>query len=419
MEPYWLCGKLADHRGLLGDGCVYIEDGRIARVSKAPRAGERLRDYSGKGVLVAPGFIDIHVHLRGLQQSYKETEETGGWAAARAGITLVIDMPNTIPRASTPEVVERKLDALSKAPVDHSIFAGVPDPCDLELMSSMPIAGYKIYPSDLPEQKTVELLRRWRGLVVVHPELPEAEGVVEEKIRPRGLLRGCWMETASLDLVAAVSPVSRLHVTHASCPSTVKLAKSLGYTVDVTPHHLMYDYHEGDGCMYKVNPPIRGPIERTILQQMLLEGVIDAVASDHAPHASWEKSDPLYCSPGIPWLEVWPWILHRLVSAGALSLGEFHRLASRGPAQILGLNDYGSLEPGARANLVIYDPSERSRFGGPRHSKARHYPSLMGETSGKPVEVIVGGETVYHMDEPVHARPGVNPFTSRRPLGLA
>ncbi|MCE4602126.1 MAG: dihydroorotase [Desulfurococcales archaeon] len=413
MEPYWLCGKLVDYRGLLGEGCLRIAGGRIVELSKIPKPGEGVRDYIGKGVLVAPGFIDIHVHLRGLEQSYKETEETGGWAAARAGITLIVDMPNTVPRASTPDIVALKLADLSKAPVDHSLFAGIPESQDLEGVSRLPIAGYKIYPNDLLELRTSKVLREWRGLVVLHPELPESEMIIEEKVWSRGILRGCWMEAVSLEVVASVGPVSRIHVTHASCPATIVLAKKLGYSVDVAPHHLLYDYRDGDGCMYKVNPPIRGSGEKASLQQMLLNGVIDAVASDHAPHALWEKSDPLYCSPGIPWLEVWPWIIHRLVSARALSLGEFHRLVSRGPARILGLKDYGSLHPGARANLVVYNPNIRSRFEGPRHSMARHYPSIMQEVSGWPVEVIVGGVTVYYMDQPVHAKPGINPFTSR------
>ncbi len=413
----WICGHLADYRGLLGEGCIGIQDGVIAEVRKNP-VGGRVVDYRGSGVIVAPGLIDIHVHLRGLEYSYKETEETGAWAAAASGITLVVDMPNTRPQARTLEVVNEKLDRLSRTPIDHSLFAGIPGSrSEAVKIAEAPIAGFKIYPQDLGPGEGLSTVLSLGRLVVLHPELPEAEEPVLEDPVAREAHRGCWLEAASVNIIQELSPISPVHVTHASCPSTVLAAKRAGYTVDATPHHLLYDTSRAEGCMFKVNPPIRGPGERSRLLYMVLEGVIDAFASDHAPHAQWEKSDPLYCSPGIPWLEAWPWILYRLVHAGALGIGEFHRLASRGPASILGLDDYGVIREGARANLVAYRHDARWRFPGPRHSKARSYTCMMEEARGLPLEVIVGGETVYKTGEPVEGHRGVNPFISKTRAG--
>jgi dihydroorotase len=416
----YVCGRLVDYRGLLGEGCLlYSEDsGRIEGFAKAPPSNGEGRDYRGRGYLVAPGLIDMHVHLRGLELSYKEDEETGGWAAAAAGITLVVDMPNTRPEIRSPDLVMEKLRALEKAPVDYGLYAGVPDePRDVLEMSRLPIAGFKVYPADLAIRRpAVEAVTRTRRLVVLHPEDPQASRADAASGDPRGREshRGCWLEVlAVLDAAAlhAGGP-ARLHVTHASCPQTVATARRLGFTVDATPHHLFWTYHDADDpCLYKVNPPLRSPREQARLLSLLLEGRIDAVASDHAPHAPREKQgDPLACSPGFPWLEAWPWLLFRLVRVGALKLREFLWLASRGPAVILGLRDYGALEVGARANILVFDPSVEWRFAGPRHSRAGLTPALMERLAGEPVEVIVGGRTVYLEGEPQGAGNRVNPF---------
>jgi len=128
MGLSWLCGVLADYRGLLGEGCVgFDESGLIRRVSREAPPGGVVRDYRGRGYIVAPGLVDIHVHLRGLELSYKETGETGCMAAASSGITLVVDMPNTKPPLKTPEALDRKLGELdSKCVVDHGVYAGIP-----------------------------------------------------------------------------------------------------------------------------------------------------------------------------------------------------------------------------------------------------------------------------------------------------
>jgi dihydroorotase len=418
----WICGVLADYRGVLGDGCVGFDDsGVIRRISRDPPPGSEARDYRDRGYIVAPGLIDLHVHLRGLELSYKETEETGCLAAASSGITLIVDMPNTKPPLRRPEALDRKLrDLDSDCVVDHGVYAGLPeDPSLVEELASRPIAGFKVYPEDLQSPALGEVLSR-RTLVILHPETPEAyrSDLATLELRGRASHRGCWWETLAVLLLAREHQGrgARVHVTHASCPGTVEAARGMGYTVDVTPHHLFYSAERArDPCLHRVNPPLRPEAERAGLVKLLLEGRVDALASDHAPHEPREKSLPPTCPPGYPWLEAWPWLLYRLVASGALSLGEYLWLTSRGPALILGLKNYGALAPGYRANLLVFNPRARRHFQGPRHSKAKLTPAFMEELAGEPVETIVGGQTVYLKGELLeHPESPLNPF-ARQP----
>lgn len=418
----WVCGLLADYRGLIGEGCVGLdrERGVIAAISKSPPPGARAMDYRSRGVLVIPGLVDLHVHLRGLGYSYKETPRSGGWAAASAGITLVVDMPNTQPPSDEPGAVEAKLGELaSQCPVDHGLYAGVPERPELVGgLASTPVAGFKVYPRDLASRReALQAILSLRGmLVVLHPEAPWARrGDLQESPASRESHRPCWLEAHAVLDLASLGGRARIHVTHASCPGTVEASRALGFTVDVTPHHLHWSLHTlGDPCLGKVNPPLRGHPDVWGLWRALLEGRVDALASDHAPHAEREKlGDPLACPPGFPWLELWPWLVFRLVRLGILGLREFLWLTSRGPALVLGLRHYGTLEQGARANVVVLDPKPWRRFPGPRHSLARLTPALMERLAGAPLAVLVGGDPVYVDGEPAGRGRPVNPFASR------
>lgn len=413
-----VCGKLADYRGLLGEGCVNIEEGRIAGILKEPPRDVVLYDYRERGYLIVPGLVDLHVHLRGLQLSYKEDEGSGTRAAASAGITLVVDMPNTIPKLVTGSALESKLEALEKiAVVDYGIYAGIPSsPEELRELTTYPIAGFKAYPQDLEfKSEMLRYIMESGFLLVVHSEYPLVERVVLEDELSRSTHRGCQYEALALDSIHGTRG-ARVHVTHASCYSTIKEAKRRGFTVDVTPHHLLYNNIDAPTCIGRVNPPLRGPEEAWSLLQALIEGYVDALASDHAPHSPTEKSEPLYCSPGFAWLELWPWLLFRLVKLGVIGLDRFLYLTSRGPAEILGLKDYGSLSSGSRANLLVLDYKYEYRFPGAQYSRDRHLHAFMATLVGKPFSVFVGGEPVILDGEPqwdAGLRAKINPFPAR------
>ena len=410
-----ICGTLADHRGILGEQCITLRDGHIQGYTEAPR-GEAL-DLRGTPYTILPGIIDLHVHLRGLQQSYKEDEETGTIQAVKAGITLVADMPNTRPRLETREALLEKLDSLAaKSYTDYTVYAALPpQPAGLEELMKAPIAGFKAYPGDYKKLDDERYTGRLTGkLLVVHPEDPMAEEIAEvEDQRARSLVRGCHLEGLAVEEIASTVPGDvRVHITHASCRRTIELAKVHGYSVDVTPHHLYYDYNRS-GCLYRVNPPLRDPQERWHLTSLVTAGMVDAIASDHAPHAGWEKSEPLTCSPGIPWLPLWPWLIYRLfVASGLLDIAGFSRLTSMSPARILGLDDrYGELSPGYRANIIVVDPGWRWRFPGFTDSKHRLGVHFMEELVGVPLYTIVGGRIAWDYRRGLLQRAGVvNPF---------
>jgi len=411
--PISICGELYDYRGSHGVQCINFKNGRIESITEKPR-GIHL-DFTGSNKKVIPGLIDLHVHLRGLQLSYKEDENTGTLQALKAGITLVIDMPNTKPYINTPEIIREKLYALKdKSWTDYSIYSGIPPSIDyIEKIMEMGIAGYKAYPNDLAMTAILNRILDEGYLLIVHPEYLSSLKILEvEDIKSRGIIRGCSLESLSVELLASQGLTGRLHITHASCPSTVRIAKRGRYSVDVTPHHLFYNFNR-TGCLNRVNPPLRSPEEAGKLVQLVLDGLVDAFASDHAPHSQHEKTEPLTCSPGFPWLPLWPWLVYsRLVKPGGISLSEFLYYTSRGPAEILGLWDYGIIDYGARANIVVFDPEYSWRFPGFLESKHRLPIHFMESLHGIPEYVFVGGRLSWSISDGLLQRgPVINPFS--------
>ncbi|MDM7275690.1 MAG: dihydroorotase [Thermoprotei archaeon] len=380
--------RLATSTGVIEGVCLEFNGGLVKGFSESP---EGFLDFRGLGSTGFPGIVDLHVHLRGLELSYKEDEASGSLAALAGCVTAVVDMPNTKPPLKTPEALEAKLRALKySSHVDYGVYAGIPyNVEDSQTMASMPIAGFKAYPEDLeaPSRVLCSVLKasESRGLLfIVHPEHPELLKTPDYGF-DRGISRPCHAEAAAVDevsrLLSECGSKPRVHITHASCPQTILKAKAYGFTVDVTPHHLLLDSESFKPlnslwCESKVNPPLRGLVERSLLWRLLLEGYVDAIASDHAPHAPWEKMwlHPSQCSPGFPSLEVWPGALLRVFRLlGAESL--YAKLTSLGPSSILGLRGYGGLGSGFKASLSIFTP-EPLEFHGGSYSKARISPYL-------------------------------------------
>ena len=336
---------------VLDDGCLLVRDGHVARTYEGgvSRADVDLR---GLDSLAIPGVADIHVHLRGLQLSYKEDESTGTAAAASGCVALVADMPNTRPELRDPASIKMKLYSLANSSVvDYTVYSGVPLEKGLALeVASMPIAGFKIYPEDL-----------------VRPELVA-------------------------EVLEAAEEAGQLVVLH---PETVEAAKKRGWTVDATPHHLFLVEDEVVGpsdSWSKVNPPLRGHIDRQLITQKLLEGLVDAIASDHAPHHPREKWMPPYSAPpGFPWLEWWPaFSAYRLLRLAGLPM--FYHLVSRAPNEILGLKK-PCLDDGCEATASIL-VLKRTRIYHKGYTKAAYTPAL-GMESYDCLATMIRGKLVY------------------------
>lgn len=408
--------------GSVREVTIAVADGVIARVlhgtGNGLTASSRLDFASRKGTIILPGFIDLHVHLRGLGLSYKEDEASGTASAAGGGVTVVVDMPNTVPRLTSSEAVRAKLEALeNSALVDYGVYAGVPDAAEvlIELVKREAVVGVKVYPEDLlARAHVIGGLRALRGggtLVVLHAEHPYLIRDVAAKPGLRHLARPSYAEVLAIEeLKGLVGSAVRLHLTHASTPSAVLRAKELGYTVDTAAHYLLLSsHHEAvQGCLAKVNPPLRDRATARAMLELLLEGVwIDVLASDHAPHTAEEKGKAFQlCPPGVPGLEHAFLMLAAMVSKGLITVGELVRLASEGPAKVLGISSaYGFISEGYRANFTVINFSECERPCSPRFSKAKLSPTYGLACVARLEATIVGGVPVYLDGEVTGSKP--------------
>jgi dihydroorotase (multifunctional complex type) len=391
-------GRLLTPVGLV-EGTIREEGGRIVEISRAGE-GEAL-DFSGAGMVILPGLIDMHVHLRDELLSYKEDFTSGTSAAAAGGFVLVGDMPNTRPPVnSLARLEERERLAAGKALVDYGLYVGVGPLEGTERLS----LGLKVFmTSDYYSDRrgeTVEALRyaeQRKGLVVVHAENP--------RLYREGRLGMEGTPEAEAEAVReiCVQGLSRLHLTHLS--SRAGLGTVRGATCDTCPHYLLLGGREL-GPFAKVHPSIKGKEDSDALLQAIGEGKIQAITSDHAPHLPEEKGDPATAPGGFPGLETALPLLLTLVNKGVLSLERLVELCSTNPARILGLEGFGSLEPGKFCSLTVVDLKAEDEIRAERfHSKSKFTPFEGWKVKGKPVATIVRGRLVMRGGE-ILEKPG-------------
>lgn len=362
----WIKGKIY-LRGL-EEACVSF-DRRIKEIRKECRPDLKLPSDS----YVFPAGVDMHVHLRGLELSYKETIASGTSEAVYGGIGVVVDMPNTVPIINSVETIRLRLSELGNySRCDYGIYSGVTQD---KGVAKMPIAGFKVFPEDL--ERDIQWILESPMVKVLHPEIPMS-------LRPGRHNRRLWQELASLYLVRG-----NFHVTHTTSLDTIKLAKRMGFSTDFTPHHLLVP-GETD-CLSKVNPPIRGKSERNSLLIALTEA--DAVASDHAPHSVKEKSFPIeLCPPGIAAVSFTLPFIFTLALRGAITLGRAVELTSTNPSRILGI-PAGEIAVGNLANFVIIR-RERWRYS-TTFSKMTHTPLDGFPLDATVYATIVEGKVAY------------------------
>jgi len=401
-------GRLLTPQGLR-EGCVRISGGWIEEVGRElPPEGEVL-DFRGKGKVVLPGLIDMHVHLRDFRLSYKEDFRTGTRAAARGGYTVVVDMPNTLPRVNTLPVLRRR-EALGRrrAVVDFGLYFGVPDRREeLRREIGERCLGFKVY---LPEEggketleDTLRFAAREELMVVVHAEdpslfrkgerPPEAEAVGIRRMAELSLKHGF-----------------RLHLTHLSSSAGLQELErwrgKLRLSADTCPHYLFLTSGHGRNPLARVFPPLRGPGDRRALLRGIREGKIEAITSDHAPHSLLEKKKP--DGPGgFPGLETELPLLLTLVRRGRLTLEEVVRSCSLNPALLLGL-PAGRIERGCVGNLTVVDLERNSRIDPSEfESKAKYSPFEGMRVTGAAFCTIVRGRPVF-LEGRVEGGRGVN-----------
>jgi dihydroorotase len=399
---------------------LLIEDGRIA-APEGTTSGATVVDANG--LVVTPGLVDLHSHLREPGREDKETIETGCRAAAVGGYTAVSAMANTDPVADNAAVVHEVRDLAERAgmcdvfPVG-AITRGLAGE-EMAELGEMIQAGVRMFSDDgrcVPSTRVLRnaltYARAFDGAVIAeHCEdasLAEGgqmhEGYHSYSLGLAGQPREAEEIVVARDLALARLTGGRLHLCHLSSAGSVSLvrrakAEGLRVTAEVTPHHLVFtdeDLRTYDSN-FKVNPPLRTAEDRDALIEGLADGTVDAVATDHAPHAVEEKETEFdQASFGTTGLETaLAAVLTFVVGSGAMTLADALEAMSTRPARILGTDDHGRpLEPGAPANVVAFDPAAEWVVEPPFASKSRNSAFLGRKLRGRVVHTIYRGELV-------------------------
>ncbi len=415
-------GRVVDPAQLLdGQYDLLIEDGRVAAIAPQIAADSaRIIDLTGRVVL--PGFIDLHVHLREPGFEGKETIASGTAAAAAGGITAVAAMPNTEPPIDTPAMVRFVEEKAAQAgfcrvyPVGTlSRRRGGGEPAELDSLYRAGVRAFSDDGSPVADsrlfRKILRQLAPCPGVVVIaHSEELSLsaggllhEGAVSKKLGLPAVPAVAETVAVARDILLAATAGVRLHLAHLSTAGSVELlawAKGRGFpvTAEVTPHHLFLTDEEilRSGAQAKVNPPLRTAEDCRVLIEALRTGLIDIIATDHAPHQAAEKAAGLETAPcGIAGLETAvPLLLTGLVNRGKLALADLVRAFSCRPAELLGLKG-GTLRPGSPADLTVLDLEAAGTIDPKKfYSLARQTPFAGWPYRGRPVMTIVGGRII-------------------------
>jgi dihydroorotase len=417
-------------------GDLLIAEGKVVRtggaitVSQSPERGaEKAKDLDATGLVVCPGFVDLHCHLRQPGFENRETIATGTKAAAIGGFTSVCCMANTEPPLDKAAVVDWVRQKASK----DSLIAVLPVGCitkgrrgeELTDMAELAEAGVVAFSDDGDFVASSQLMRhamdysRDLGLPIIDHCEDKAlsdngiinEGEMSGRLRLKGIPAAAEEVAVARDLTLAKLTKARLHIAHVSTKGSVELirrAKQDGasVTAEVTPHHLTLTERRIVGkppnksfdANAKVNPPLRTREDVQALIKGLKDGVIDAIATDHAPHSAADKDcDPKRAAFGISGFETALGCLMALVHEGEISLTRLISKLTYEPAKVIGRNGkLGTLKGGAPANIAIIDP-DREWIVDSRNfaSKGKNTPYDGCQFKGKIVATIADGRVVY------------------------
>jgi len=419
---------------------VLLKDGRVAEVAPPNKIKGADEKFDARDLIVAPGFIDLHVHLREPGQSYKETIATGTAAAAAGGFTSVCSMPNTAPVVDSAELIAwlrqpERAAAINVFPIAAATVASegkaLTDFRDLKSAGAVAVTddGKPIL-ADVLMRDALTLGAELNLPVVQHAEDTHMtahcsmhEGAKSFRLGLRGMAAAAEASIVERDVQLAMRIAnSRLHVAHLSTADALKpvrrarRAQARGpqparfsrdgvgarVTCEVTPHHFSLTDHDipDYDSNFKMNPPLRSPADLEAILVALADGTVDAIATDHAPHAAHEKQVEFERAAfGITGFE----------TALALAISKLHRehriplariveLFTAGPARCFDLRGRGSLARGSFADVAIFDPKKKWTFDASKSlSKSRNTPFDGWQLTGKVVATIVGGSFVYRL----------------------
>ena len=418
-------GRVIDpSSGLDVEQDVLIRDGRIEAIG-AELPNEPIRKLDARGCIVAPGFIDMHVHLREPGIEHAETIESGARAAAAGGFTTICCMPNTLPVNDSATVTSyivqraREVAIVNVFPIGAITKGSLGE--ELAAIGSMREAGIVAISDDGRPVMNARIMRRAMELaraldipVIDHCEdlnLSSGgdmnEGAESVRLGLRGIPPASEEVMVARDLLLAEVTGARFHVAHLSTAHSVGMvafakARSLDVSCEVTPHHFAitdrklatYDSN------YKMKPPLRTQADIDAVIEGIATGVVDAIATDHAPHAGSEKMQEFErCPFGITGLETAIGLsLTELVHKGRISVTRMVELFTTGPAGVLKL-DRGALKGGAPGDVTIFDLEREWTYDAQQSlSKSRNSPFDGYRFRGGPIATVVAGEIVWQRE---------------------
>jgi dihydroorotase len=422
----------------LKEGSILINSDKIKQISLNERKIDqemiRSQNLDGleincEGRIILPGIIDIHAHLRDMEQSDKESFKTGTKAAAFSGITTVFNMPNTKPPAISAKQVEKWMKATqNKIFVDVAFISGVPNDIDdeeIKKIINLGVIGFKIYPlkplnncdwyNEVYIKKLLLISSLYRIPIFIHPDWSHGQ---DEKIFDNKTSQGktqlkiydqmhpCKNETKYIEFILKnyfqvanenQLPLEKLpiiHFCHVSCKSSIeKIQESFDYNIrkkmylckfepdisfEVTPHHLFLsnDIELKNPCIGKVLPPLRDKENSLYLNKQLDEGTIKYIGTDHAPHTLQEKTLPFFSAPsGFPGFETYTLILLDRVLKKKMNLSTFVGISATNPAKRFNLKLKGKIKEGYYADLIIVEKTKDYEIKSTEfRSKAKYTP---------------------------------------------
>lgn len=415
-------GKIIKKDNQLTSAEIWIEDGKVKAIGEAFEECTFEKVYDAKGHLMTAGLVDVHVHLREPGFTYKETIATGTKSAARGGFTTVCAMPNVNPVPDTPEKLKEIYDLIEKNAVVKVLqYAPITEELRSEILTDhkgLKKVGAFAFTNDgigvqtagtmyLAMKEVAEL-----GMALVAHTEDESllfegvmhEGEMSKKLGLPGILSSTEASQIARDVILAEETGVHYHVCHVSTKESVRVirdAKRAGIhvTAEVAPHHLILvdeDIPEDNG-FWKMNPPLRGIADRNALIDGLLDGTIDCIATDHAPHGLEEKNQSFLKAPfGIVGSETAFQLMYtHFVATGKFTLEQVINWLTIKPAEIFGL-DAGTLTYGSPADIAIFDLSTEAVIdGNDFESMGVNTPFIDWQVKGTTVMTFVDGKPAW------------------------
>lgn len=418
--------KVINEQGQLEDKHIVIADGLIQSVTSdlaaLPELGDNVQIIDAEGKLVTPGFIDMHVHLREPGYEHKETIESGSRSAVKGGFTTIACMPNTRPVTDSPETVKLVLDKASEAGLAKVLpYAAITknelgrELTDFEALKAAGAIGFTDDGVGVQNaQMMKDAMNQAKALgmpVIAHCEddsLVKGACVTEGKFAQKHGLKGIPNESEAIhvgrDILLTEATGVHYHVCHVSTEQSVRLirqAKAIGISVtaEVCPHHLVLSDEDIPGldANWKMNPPLRTPRDVEACIEGLLDGTLDMIVTDHAPHSAEEKAKGMELAPfGIVGFETaFPLLYTQFVVTGKWDLSLLVKRMTSDPARVFGLES-GVLEAGRAADLTMID-LEAEKEVNPEEfaTKGRNTPFTGWKLKGWPVMTWVDGEVKW------------------------